>query len=351
MLVKAIEQNLYLHENGHYYALWTVNGKTERQSLKTSNLKVARRQLKHLLAPTGSVVAAPKIEAVPNEGLHKTRPDFLKAVADHHANTPFESPATEKNFLTRQRTFLSLCHDWGEYNPVQLWKTYTAKGFVSAPNQLRWFLRSFTEYCIEKEWLDESFLKSVGKIPLKHVNPRRVEVPLPEQTSDLLRMCEHENKELGTFVRFLAVTGLRKSGGNGLKWEEVDFTHAQFRRIMKGGAEEVFPMIPEAVELLKARHLAQGQPSTGPVWGLSDRKLRQASRILKKYAKGLGLGLQYFHALRHHFASIALEAGLTPVEVAKLLGHKDGGRLVLTVYGHVIERKLKEKTDNLRILA
>jgi hypothetical protein len=24
--MKAIAKNLYLHENGHYYALWTANG-------------------------------------------------------------------------------------------------------------------------------------------------------------------------------------------------------------------------------------------------------------------------------------------------------------------------------------
>ena len=42
------------------------------------------------------------------------------------------------------------------------------------------------------------------------------------------------------------------------------------------------------------------------------------------------------HDLRHHFASILLAAGESVPRVAELLGHADGGALVLSTYGHVI---------------
>jgi len=43
--MKAIEKNLYQHENGTFYALWTAEGKTERRSLKTKEIKEARQRL------------------------------------------------------------------------------------------------------------------------------------------------------------------------------------------------------------------------------------------------------------------------------------------------------------------
>jgi integrase len=239
--------------------------------------------------------------------------------------------------------------NWAKFEPVPIWKEIQVKKFKSAPNQMRWYLRSFVDYGREKKWFNDSMLMEVRRIPLLKVNPRRIKMPPPEQTEEWLKMCELENQELGSFIRFLATTGLRKSGGNTLRWEEVDLCNHQLRPTMKGGEEEKFPMIPEAYALLDNRSKEAGRPNSGFIWNFSDRQLKKATRIMKKYAKGLGLGLTYFHALRHHFASVALSQGMSPADVAKMLGHKDGGKLICEVYGHVIDTDLKSKAENMRI--
>lgn len=423
--MKAIERNLYQHENGTYYALWTVpkalqpglKGKNspKKKSLETKNLNKARSKLRKLLqpgqainpplpsvaslcVPTATVpsmswlstsvlmpqvnmvysMATPSvlpvsvqtpatqmvaptvvptidssstllIEHTPCQAPAQARPPFLEAVQNHQDNTAFGSDDTGRNFQLRQRTMLEYCKDWDDFQPVAIWKKFNALGHVSAPNQLRWYLRSFVEYCCTKEWLDKSYLKAVKSIPLKKVPPRRVKIPPIETTSELLAMCEAEHQECGAFLRFLAVTGQRKTAGNGLRWEEVDFDAKQFWRLVKGGETEYFPMLPEAIDLLKKRHENAGCPRSGLVWGFTDRKLKKATRILKKYAKGLELELDHFHALRHHFASVALDSGMSPADVAKLLGHKDGGVLVLKTYGHIIEKRMAEKVAKLKI--
>jgi integrase len=57
-----------------------------------------------------------------------------------------------------------------------------------------------------------------------------------------------------------------------------------------------------------------------------------------------------FYELRHACATLLLERGLTPADVAIQLGHTDGGRLVMEVYGHPAEEgarnRIKEAFGN-----
>jgi integrase len=56
--------------------------------------------------------------------------------------------------------------------------------------------------------------------------------------------------------------------------------------------------------------------------------------MLRKLANRPGLD---FYELRHAAATMLLERGVTPWDVAQQLGHTDGGQLVMEVYGHPSE--------------
>lgn len=133
----AIEQNLYRHTNGTFYALWTNNGRTERRSLKTKDINEARRTLKELFRPA-SKTAPPVLETtavqkppvgsgsknttdkevppqtVPaiSSATTTNRPDYETALKEHLENTPFNSEDTKRNFKLRQKTLLQFCTDW-----------------------------------------------------------------------------------------------------------------------------------------------------------------------------------------------------------------------------------------------
>jgi len=51
------------------------------------------------------------------------------------------------------------------------------------------------------------------------------------------------------------------------------------------------------------------------------------------------------HELRHACATLLLERGLAPADVAVQLGHTDGGRLVMTLYGHPNEDRARDRLD------
>jgi hypothetical protein len=45
--------------------------------------------------------------------------------------------------------------------------------------------------------------------------------------------------------------------------------------------------------------------------------------------------VQSFHSLRHSYASLCLAAGIRPIDIAELMGHRDV-KTTLTVYAHLI---------------
>ena len=49
------------------------------------------------------------------------------------------------------------------------------------------------------------------------------------------------------------------------------------------------------------------------------------------------------YGLRHACATLLLERGVTPADVAVQLGHSDGGRLVQVLYGHPSEDRARER--------
>ncbi len=50
-----------------------------------------------------------------------------------------------------------------------------------------------------------------------------------------------------------------------------------------------------------------------------------------------------FYELRHCAATMQLERGMTPWDVAIQLGHQDGGRLITSLYGHPSEVAARER--------
>jgi integrase len=70
-----------------------------------------------------------------------------------------------------------------------------------------------------------------------------------------------------------------------------------------------------------------------------DAMWRQATHhrywsLLRRFAKRPGFD---FYGLRHTAATLLLERGVTPWDVAIQLGHTDGGQLVMNLYGHPSE--------------
>ena len=160
-------------------------------------------------------------------------------------------------------------------------------------------------------------------------------------------------------------TGMRASELRGLTWDAVDFKrnvlHVRQRANLWGeigapksaaGAREI-PMSPMVVNALREWRLAcpRQKPAEGDgegrlwlVFPNGNGKVENHANIANRgfYALQIAAGMvaedgkpKYgLHALRHFFASWAIEQGFSPKRVQALLGHSSI-QMTFDVYGHL----------------
>ena len=176
-----------------------------------------------------------------------------------------------------------------------------------------------------------------------------------EQLTSFLK----EAKESGVFEMYYIelATGLRRGELLGLKWEDIDFKHANLRvkrqiaringevveaPLKTKNAYRMLPLAEDTIAVLKEQKKKAGgshwvfpSPTGGPI--SPDSVLHMLHRVLKR----AGLPRVRFHDLRHTFATLALQNGVDIKTVSGMLGHFSAG-FTLDTYAHVTIAAQKE---------
>ena len=170
--------------------------------------------------------------------------------------------------------------------------------------------------------------------------------------TDLQKFFE-EAKKSGVFELYFTelATGLRRGELLGLKWTDIDFNANSIyiqRQITRTDGEvkesplktkNAYRQIivpPEVTEILKQKKDRENgfseyvfsSPTGGPI--SPDSVLKMLHRVLKR----AGLEKVRFHALRHTFATMALQNGVDVKTLSGLLGHYSAS-FTLDTYGHI----------------
>lgn len=176
----------------------------------------------------------------------------------------------------------------------------------------------------------------------------------------------------GALIAVAAWTGVRPGELFALRWGDVDFDRGELRVREQfnsktgryGPTKNSFPrtvvLTPGAGEALRGlpRHVAddlvfhtkQGKPYTGrthhyawnPVRKAFVASLPETHHLRQRLAASADDDFD-FYELRHFCATYLLELGLAPADVALQLGHRDGGALVMSTYGHPSEDAARER--------
>ncbi len=185
-----------------------------------------------------------------------------------------------------------------------------------------------------------SFAVSEGVIPanpvrgVKRPADERRQVRLSKEQYRALGMAlavaeaECERWQVVAGIRLLALTGCRRGEIESLRWEDVDLTGCCLRLSDSKTGKSVRPLGAAAVDVLKG--LTRSGPFVLPgrdlkqhFTGLPKAWLRIIDRAVKlkdcPAAETLA-GLPP-HGLRHGYASIAADVGLTEITIAALVGH------------------------------
>ena len=361
--VKIIEKNIGRHENGNLYFVSRRKGKLHRQSLGTKDLKEAKRKIREI-GTLGLITArepGPPAVVLPvplpgvDAGVTLAVPaapviTLAEALTEHDRGLILLAKGTKEMAVRGRKAIERFAKGWEDFSPVAIWNDYRETGLErqgallgSAANHLLWYLGKFIPWAAKRGFVGADAMESLAEIPRLSVNSRTIRVPSVEVVEEFLAMVESEDPDGGAYLRFLTTSGVRLSGGIGLRWKDIDFAAAQMALVQKGGKRKIIPMTAEAVEVLKSR---EGKVKP---FDLDQNAVERLERVMKRFAKGFKIDLTFFHAFRHYFASRCLLSGFTVQEVAKLLGHSDNGVLVLKTYGHICSDHMKERLAGLRL--
>ena len=143
-------------------------------------------------------------------------------------------------------------------------------------------------------------------------------------------------------VRQIALTGCRRSEIIQLRWSDVDLLNSCLRLADSKEGASTRPVGLPVIEFLEAQRKISDDEHVFP--GSRDgRAFGNFPRQWKKLFAATNLEGITAHVLRHSFASIANDLGLSEITIAALLGHANGS--VTSKYVHTLDNTLVMAAD------
>ncbi len=178
----------------------------------------------------------------------------------------------------------------------------------------------------------------------KPIHSKRPTVPTREQFQQLVAAIrlsdgradsQAKASDGADLVELLAYSGCRLDEARNLRWRDVDFdrdviTITGGERGTKNHETRTTPMNAALRQLL-----VRLRPESNPQPDDLIMKIKSARKCIDTATRRLGLPHLSHHTFRHFFATTAIESGGDIPTVAKMLGHKDGGALLMKTYGHL----------------
>ena len=330
--------------SGDYYAVFKHRGKQIKKVLNTKDKTHARRLLADLRREIQNVMSKEashvSFETIAQRWLssirHTLKPNTIRLYEQCIKRLePFFRTVTLANITAEH------CENWK-----------TRRGEKLAPQSFAHELSTMKRvfgYSIEHGILYRSPARGIKRKRI--IATREKFIPTREQFTKLIATIRKPDgkpeskaaaKHGADFVELLAYSGMRKGEAAALKWQDVDFAKNQLT--VTGGANRTknyeTRSVPISAELhgLLSRLLAGSQAApTDNVARIADPK-KCLHTVCGK------LKLPYFspHRFRDFFATTCIESGVDIPTIARWLGHKDGGALLMKTYAHLRQEHSQE---------
>lgn len=245
---------------------------------------------------------------------------------------------------------------WQEFEKLgsyEIWRK--ASGSNGLMNQIASCLRKFCAWAIDNHLLSnpDRFIADLTKCKKLKVKGRRLtQVPKPEEMDALLAQVSSFDKQTGQLCALLAYTGARLEGALGLHWKDIDPVLRWITVTEKGDKTRTVHLHKRAADVLteiKGQHSGNGErPLKGPVFNFGEDLPDSARGHLHRAAELLDSPIKTPHYFRHWFTTQALLQGVPVRTLAGIIGHADGGALLLKTYRHLCDNAAKEATQSLK---
>ncbi len=317
-----------------YFGRVKVNGKTFRESLKTTVFSTAKlrlgdyikKKLKRADSPvTGTFAEARVLYETEMNGDHTIK-ETSKIYRRKCIKALIRSwPGLEE--MRPDRITETECREWA----ARFSANYSVSVFNNTLSTLRMILEHAGLGC------DDNPSRKIKRLGVK---PKELHLPEKNEFDAILKKVETSGagqaQHCADFIRFLAFSGCRLAEARLVRWQDVNFERMEIRvhnsKSAKTTSKPEFRFIP----IIKPMHnllvrLKQGKTAPeSPVCsvGECEKSLTRACRLL-------GIFRITHHDLRHLFATRCIESGVDIQTVSRWLGHVDGGALAMKVYGHL----------------
>lgn len=179
-------------------------------------------------------------------------------------------------------------------------------------------LRHMFNIAIEKGYVRDNPVRGIKKF--KEAPWRRKYVYSEEELQMLVNAAALHLKP----ILVVAIgTGLRKSDGLALRWDQVDFDHDVITLYMKKTGEAIeIPMLPMIREMLWKMKATAGQSAF--ILTYKGKKIGDCKTAFNTALRRSGLAEKgyHFHDLRRTFATMLYNRGVHLTKIQRLLGHK-----------------------------
>jgi len=328
--------------NGNYYGRIKIDGKLIRESLRTAVWTTAKLRLddfrkKH--RENQSKVEPPnfseavelfKAETLRDTGIKKSSAEYRLRCLKKIENT-----WTELWVLRIDQITEGACKEWA----AKLNKLIAPQYF----NNVVGTLRQILQLGIKMHKNRGGGVLENPALELKRVRVKKAELKLPEPVYFKLLLENLRIKSGGwgprvaDLVEFLAYGGMRiNSEARWVTWEDVDWKQKEI--IVRGDPVTAtknremrrVPMLRDMENLLTRIKEKLGVVGRGRII-----QVAKCNEALARACKELGLAKLTHHDLRHLFATRCIESGVDIPTVSRWLGHRDGGVLAMSTYGHL----------------
>lgn len=324
-------ENLVRHSAGTYYLRAKVAGKPIRESLGVSDLKLAKikrdarmTELKaEAAARVGSSVTTVREVVILVEKKILDRPNIKPRTVAYY-----------KEMLATLRESLPLDVNgsiWNEQTAREWWKKQAKKLSPQRANNLLMLAKHMGKALVKAGLQKEDPTENLRRvrIPIKELR-----MPSREQMDQIIEsvrsMAKANSEESANKIAFLAYSGMRSGEIKALEWNHIGEKWLTVTGGESGTKNSEIRQVPISGPLQVIIERMDHKGAKGKVFFVRD--IHQA---LTNACARLELPHMRVHDLRHFFATWCIHSGVDIPTVAKWLGHKDKGALVMRVYGHV----------------
>lgn len=317
--------------SGVYYGLVKRAGKQYRRSLKTSDRKLAERNLADFRQKVGRLDHTKNVSSVTFAEIAKrwlaTIQPQLKASSARRRETSVQQILTHLGAIPVRKLTSGAFESWASKRGAGI--------AASTYNNERDTIIAVMNFAKR-----EGLLLDNPALVLRRRKLGRTEIVIPSKEAfqslvTNLRKLDKRAQEAANLVELLAYSGMRLAEATAVRWEDIDFGNSRF--VVTGGElgtknhdVRVVPLFPALRKFFESLHAERKPPATERVVKIDSAKtaMGHACRLAK-------ITRFNHHSLRHYFVSNAIEAGIDFKTIAAWVGHKDGGLLVAKTYGHL----------------